>query len=201
MLIPTNATRQELLRLKRREQIALRGHKLLKDRQEQLLRILLFYIDEVKRLRKEVFKETRETLKYLNSALFLEKPLFLENLIINQFFNVELKEEAIFLLNIKAKLYDFNILVKEKILPFYQTSSLFDIALEKLNFLIKKLGRLAALLKIVALLSYEIEKTRRRVNALEYRLIPQMRRAIRYISFRLQEYERENIIRIMRIKK
>jgi V/A-type H+/Na+-transporting ATPase subunit D len=201
MLIPTNATRQELLRLKRREQIALRGHKLLKDRQEQLLRILLFYIDEVKRLRKEVFKETRETLKYLNSALFLEKPLFLENLIINQFFNVELKEEAIFLLNIKAKLYDFNILVKEKILPFYQTSSLFDIALEKLNSLIKKLGRLAALLKIVALLSYEIEKTRRRVNALEYRLIPQMRRAIRYISFRLQEYERENIIRIMRIKK
>jgi|UniRef100_A0A7V6CMH3 V/A-type H+-transporting ATPase subunit D len=201
MLIPTNATRQELLRLKRREQIALRGHKLLKDRQEQLLRILLFYIDEVKRLRKEVFKETRETLKYLNSALFLEKPLFLENLIINQFFNVELKEEAIFLLNIKAKLYDFNILVKEKILPFYQTSSLFDIALEKLNSLIKKLGRLAALLKIVALLSYEIEKTRRRVNALEYRLIPQMRSAIRYISFRLQEYERENIIRIMRIKK
>jgi V/A-type H+-transporting ATPase subunit D len=201
MLIPTNATRQELLRLKRREQIALRGHKLLKDRQEQLLRILLFYIDEVKRLRKEVFKETRETLKYLNSALFLEKPLFLENLIINQFFNVELKEETIFLLNIKAKLYDFNILVKEKILPFYQTSSLFDIALEKLNSLIKKLGRLAALLKIVALLSYEIEKTRRRVNALEYRLIPQMRSAIRYISFRLQEYERENIIRIMRIKK
>jgi V/A-type H+-transporting ATPase subunit D len=201
MLIPTNATRQELLRLKRREQIALRGHKLLKDRQEQLLRILLFYIDEVKRLRKEVFKETRETLKYLNSALFLEKPLFLENLIINQFFNVELKEETIFLLNIKAKLYDFNILVKEKILPFYQTSPLFDIALEKLNSLIKKLGRLAALLKIVALLSYEIEKTRRRVNALEYRLIPQMRSAIRYISFRLQEYERENIIRIMRIKK
>ncbi len=201
MLIPTNATRQELLRLKRREQIALRGHKLLKDRQEQLLRILFSYIDEVKKLRREVYEETKETLKYLNSSLFLEKPLFLENLIINQFFNVEIKEEIVSLLNIKARLYDFNILVKEKILPFYQTSSLFDIALEKLNSLIKKLGRLAALLKIIALLSYEIEKTRRRVNALEYRVIPQMRSAIRYISLRLQEYERENIVRIMRIKK
>ncbi|MEO0130785.1 MAG: V-type ATP synthase subunit D [candidate division WOR-3 bacterium] len=201
MLIPTNATRQELLRLKKREIIAVRGHKLLKDRQEQLLRILLSYIEEVKKLRKEVYEETKEVLKYLNSSFFLEKRIFYENLLINQTYEVSIKESIIPLLNIKTTLYDFDLLEKEKILPSYQTSSLLDIALEKLNSLIKKLGRLASLLKIVAILSKEIEKTRRRVNALEYRLIPQMRSAIRYISFRLSEYERENLIRIMRIRK
>ncbi|MEO0087836.1 MAG: V-type ATP synthase subunit D, partial [candidate division WOR-3 bacterium] len=114
---------------------------------------------------------------------------------------ISIKESILPLLNIKTTLYDFDLLEKEKILPFYQTSSLLDIALEKLNLLIKKLGRLSTLLKIVAILSSEIEKTRRRVNALEYRLIPQMRSAIRYISLRLSEYERENLIRIMRIRK
>lgn len=201
MLIPTNATRQELLRLKRREIIAVRGHKLLKDRQEQLLRILLSYIEEVKKLRKEVYEETKEVLKYLNSSFFLEKRIFYENLLLNQNYELSVKERIMPLLNIKATLYDFDIIEKEKIIPFYQTSPLFDIALEKLNSLIKKLGRLSTLLKIVAILSSEIEKTRRRVNALEYRVIPQMRSAIRYISFRLSEYERENLIRIMRIRK
>ncbi len=201
MLIPTNATRQELLRLKRREIIAVRGHKLLKDRQEQLLRILLSYIEEVKKLRREVYEETKEILKYLNSAFLLEKRIFYENLFINQSYQLSTKENIMPLLNIKVILYDFEILEKEKILPFYQTSSLLDIAFEKLNSLIKKLGRLSTLLKIVAILSSEIEKTRRRVNALEYRVIPQIRNAIRYISFRLSEYERENLIRIMRIRK
>lgn len=201
MLIPINATRQELLRLKKREIIAIRGHKLLKDRQEQLLRILLSHIEEVKKLRKEVYEETKEVLKYLNSSFFLEKRIFYENILINQNFQLLIRENIIPLLNIKATLYDFTILEKERILPFYQTSSLFEQALEKLNSLIKKLGRLSTLLKIVAILSYEIEKTRRRVNALEYRLIPQIKSAIRYISFRLSEYERENLIRIMRIRK
>ncbi|MCS7249457.1 MAG: V-type ATP synthase subunit D [candidate division WOR-3 bacterium] len=201
MLIPLNATRQELLRLKKREIIAVRGHKLLKDRQEQLLRILLSYIEEIKKLRKEVYEETKEVLKYLSSSFLLEKEIFYENIFINQNYELSIKESIIPLLNIKTTLYDFSILEKEKLFPFYQTSSLFDIALEKLNSLIKKLGRLSALLKIVAILSYEIEKTRRRVNALEYHLIPKIRSAIRYISFRLSEYERENLIRIMRIRK
>lgn len=201
MLIPTNATRQELLRLKKREIIAIRGHKLLKDRQEQLLRILLSYVEEVKKLRREVYKETKEVLKYLLSSLYLEKRIFYENLLINQSYEISIKESILPLLNIKTILYDFEIVEKEKILPFYQTSSLLDIALEKISSLIKKLGKLASLLKIVAILSQEIEKTRRRVNALEYRVIPQIRSAIRYISFRLSEYERENLIRIMRIRK
>ncbi|MCX7836887.1 MAG: V-type ATP synthase subunit D [candidate division WOR-3 bacterium] len=201
MLIPLNATRQELLRLKKREIIAVRGHKLLKDRQEQLLRILLSYIEEIKKLRKEVYEETKEVLKYLSSSFLLEKEIFYENIFINQNYELSIKESIVSLLNIKTTLYDFSILEKEKLFPFYQTSSLFDIALEKLNSLIKKLGRLSALLKIVAILSYEIEKTRRRVNALEYHLIPKIRSAIRYISFRLSEYERENLIRIMRIRK
>lgn len=185
----------ELIRLKKRLIFAYRGHKLLKDKQEELTRHFLKIIEETKELRKKVEKEYSEIEKN-----FIESQMTLNPEIIN--YAVSLPEmkfsfETYKLMNLN--LPKFNVEVKKpEINPFIPFG---------LNYVIQKfcgffplLIKLSEKEKSVELIAYELQRTRRRVNALEYILIPSLKETIKFISDRLNELERSNITRLMKIK-
>lgn len=200
MRLSINPTRMELIRLRRRLTFALRGHKLLKDKQEQLMREFLLTLSETKELRERVehklsliyktFLQARieMTKEDIESAISLSKV----NL------NVEL------LLTPKMNLRVPKIIIKEFKLDsnygYTNTTGNLDLAFYHFSEVIPLILLLAEKEKTLELLSFELEKTRRRVNALEYVLIPSIRETIKFISEKLSETERDTRIRLMKIK-
>lgn len=199
MRLRVNPNRMELLRLRRRFAIAERGHKLLEDKLDELMRIFLKSIEEAKRLQEEVDKDTQDaflTLLLAKASMskedFWEAVKSKENLKIG-FTTKRIMNLTLPSITIEKMPFLFNY-------DFIKTSSELDIALLKFQKLIPHLIRLAELHKVCAILSSEIERTRRRTNALEYILIPSIKETIDYINDRLSELERANITRLMRIK-
>ena len=197
-----NPTRMEMTRLKGRLKTAVRGHKLLKDKSDETIRKFMIYIKENKRLREEIEKELGEALRYfmLSSAVTTSQVM----------------EEAVAMPSVSLKLEtgEMNIMgvdvptikilendVKE-LYPysFASVSAELDGSISNLSKLMEKLVRLAEVEKICNMLADEIEKNRRRVNALEYVLIPQFEETIKYISMKLDENDRSNTVRLMKVK-
>jgi V/A-type H+-transporting ATPase subunit D len=104
------------------------------------------------------------------------------------------------IMNINVPLFNIQELNIEKHYDFFKTSAQLDFVVAGAKDYIQSLLKLARLLKTLDILSYEIERTRRRVNALEYILIPSIQETIRYITQKLNEFERGNLVRLMRVK-
>ena len=104
------------------------------------------------------------------------------------------------IMNVKVPEFEIKELKIEKRYDFFKTSAQLDLAVAAAPEYIKSLLKLAQLLKTLEILSFEIERTRRRVNALEYMLIPSIQDTIRYITQKLNEFERGNLVRLMRVK-
>lgn len=194
-----NPTRMELRRLKDRLKTAERGHKLLKDKSDEMVRQFLTLIRENKRLREEIEGEVAEALRLF--SLSAGQPL--ETL------------QAIALPTLAASITVGTKNVMGVDVPYMQTSRVGDVELPyalcaapaelddavlKLTELADKLLHLAEVEKTCNMLADEIEKNRRRVNALEYVMIPQLQETIKYILMKLDENERASIVRLMKVK-
>lgn len=195
----------ELTKLRKRLVTATRGHKLLKDKQDELMRRFIEVVRLNKQLRVEVEKELQESFKDFLLASAVMSPEFMEQAVSypKESISVEIKTKNIMSVNVPVMNFIRKLEDDEgSIYPygFVQTSSELDDAISKLFGIMSKLLRLAEIEKTTQLMADEIEKTRRRVNALEHRTIPELEETIRYIRMKLDENERSTITRLMKVK-
>jgi len=187
----------ELLRLRRRLVLAERGHTLLKEKLEEIMRRFLELIRELYDLQEKI--QTKLEKIFLSFALVRARTAKKElmDLLPEGQLTLEIHRERILNLSIprftikRLKISDYD---------FLNTESELDIGLKNARELLPDLMQLARLWKAVELLSHEIETTRRRVNALEHILIPNIKETISYISGRLEEMERSYQVQLMRVK-
>lgn len=197
-------TRMELSTLKDRLQLSTRGHKLLKDKQDELMRQFITLIKENNALRDEVERELTDAMQEFVVAKSLINESFIEELFIGSETDVELNIHEKNVMSVRVPQMDFN--VKEPDVSsdiqygYLNSSSELDKAIERIEGVLPKLLKLSEIEKTCQLMADEIEKTRRRVNALEYRMIPQLEETIRYIQLKLEENERSAIVRMMKVK-
>lgn len=201
--LAVNPTRMELTRIKRRLVTAKRGHKLLKDKRDEMVRQFILIIKENYTLRKEVERELSFALRDFALARAVMDPLALEEAVLYPARRAELEMGERNILSVHVP----TIRVKEESLKetvlsygFAETSAQLDGAIATLADLLPKLVRLAEIEKTCNLLADEIEKTRRRVNALEYVMIPQFEETVRFITMKLDENERGALTRLMKVK-
>ena len=204
-ILNVNPTRMELTKLKKRLATSTRSHKLLKDKQDELMRQFINLIKYNNTLRKEVEAELEGSLKDFVMARAVMSSEFLEEAIAcpKEHITVEVGEKNVMsvpgpVMNFKRELEGD----EGSIFPygFANTSSELDDAISKLYSILPKLLELAEVEKSGQLMADEIEKTRRRVNALEYMTIPQLKETIRYIRMKLDENERAATTRLMKVK-
>ncbi|MDU7163383.1 MAG: V-type ATP synthase subunit D [Anaerococcus vaginalis] len=199
-------TRMNLNTLKKRLATSKRGYKLLKDKQDELMRQFLEKIRENKRLREEVEADLKESSKGFLMASSFMSPEFLEEAVSfpTQKIGVDIRVKNV--MSVRIPQMEFKIdkggNENASIYPYglAQTSADLDLAIRGLTKVMDKLLTLAELEKSTQLMADEIEGTRRRVNALEYRTIPDLEETIKYIRAKLEENERATISRLMKVK-
>ena len=198
--INVNPNRMELSRLKKRLSVAKRGHKLLKDKQDALIKAFLEKARSGKELREKVEKELAECYGTFVLSRAQTTPEILEQALMFPGAKSTLTVQWHNVMSVMVPEYD----VKQEGNPvnygFVNIPLLLDAALEQFSKLIVSLLNLAAEEKAIRLMAGEIERTRRRVNALEYVMIPDLVETIRYISMKLDEQERSTLSRLMKIK-
>ena len=191
--ITVSPTRMELTRLKGKLRTAQRGHKLLKDKRDELMKQFLDTVREVRALRAEVEEDLMTVHKSFTVASALMSSEALEQALLYPKQSVELTMSFKNIMSVNVPVYDFQTKTKSDsdIYPygFAATSGELDTAVDALGKVFQKMLKLA-----------EIEKTRRRVNALEYVMIPDTQEAIRYITMKLDENDRATTTRLMKVK-
>ena len=206
-----NPTRMELTRLKKRLKTARRGHKLLKDKRDELMKQFLDVVKENKRLRLQVEEGvTRMYGSFIVASAKLGDAAVSEALMAPRTYGVlSVGRKNIMSVNVPLFSYEIKAATKSgeggddtDIYPYgfaYTTADL-DLAVEESTALLPLMIRLAEVEKTADMLADEIEKTRRRVNALEYIMIPQFEAKIKEITLKLEENERGNTTRLMKVK-
>lgn len=200
MILRVNPNRMELIRLRRRLAIAIRGHKLLQDKLEEMMRrflTLIKDIDQAKADFQEKHQELSQDLLYCRITSSLSE---FQNTLSKIESRLSISISSSRIMNVNVPQFNMQKLEIEKKYDFFKTSAQLDLVIAKADNYIKSLFKLAQLFKTLEIMSYEIERTRRRVNALEYMLIPSIRDTIRYITQKLNEFERGNLVRLMRVK-
>ena len=200
-----NPTRMELTRLKKRLTTATRGHKLLKDKQDELMRRFIDLVKYNNELRKDVEDKLKNSLKDFVMARALMSSEILEEAIMYPKEKISLDVNIKNIMSVNVPEMKFKRLLEDdngSIYPYgySNTSAELDDAIEKLYSILPKLLELAEVEKSTQLMADEIEKTRRRVNALEYMTIPQLEETIKYIQMKLEENERGALTRLMKVK-
>lgn len=199
-----NPTRMELTRLKGRLKTAMRGHKLLKDKRDEMMRQFMDIVRKNRALRKRVEEGLEQANAAFTVASAVMSPEMLEQALLYPKQSVELDVTFRNIMSVDVPVYHYKTANEDptEIYPygFFQTSGELDDAIDALGKVFQDMLELAEVEKTMQLLAQEIEKTRRRVNALEYVLIPQMQRSIRYITMKLDENERGNTTRLMKVK-
>jgi V/A-type H+-transporting ATPase subunit D len=200
MKLDVNSTRMELMRLKKRLAVAQRGHKLLKDKQDELMRQFMEIIEETRKMRATVEKELSGILKrfiHINSYMGPER---VEEALVLPSIRMSLDVAVVSIMNVKVPKITFEEEGALRCYGYAGTSGELDLYLLELRELFKDMIRLAQNEKWAELLADELVKTRRRVNALEYVLIPNIEETVRYITIKLDEMERSNLSRLMKVK-
>lgn len=200
--INVNPTRMELKKLKARLTTAVRGHKLLKDKSDEMVRRFSVLIKENKRLRDEVETELSQTLKLFAAARSVTPAYKAEAAFAAP--SVLLKAECGTgtIMGVDVPLITLESDNGNGNLPyaFTEITGEADYSVERAAQLLPKMVKLAEVEKSVRLLADEIERNKRRVNALEYVMIPQLEETIKYIKDKLDENERAAIVRLMKVK-
>ena len=197
-----NPTRMELTRIKRRLVTARRGHKLLKDKRDEMVRRFIALVRENYRLRKEVEKELGFALSGFAMARAVVEPAFMEEALLSPARSIAVDMKIDSILSVRVPRLTTKEEETQNTLSYglAETSAQLDGAIESLVEVLPKLIKLAEVEKTCELLADEIEKTRRRVNALEYVMIPNFVETIRFITMKLDENERGNLTRLMKVK-
>lgn len=199
-----NPTRMELSRLKKQLKTAVRGHKLLKDKRDELMRQFLELIRENKALREEVEKEIKsayENFVIAGSAMSREE---LDAALLYPKQEAYLEVGTKNVMSVDIPVFDVKTRTEDTSdifsYGFATTSFELDDAVLKMSELLPKMLRLAEIEKSTQRMSIEIEKTRRRVNALEHVLIPRYSETIKFITMKLEESDRSSRTRLMKVK-
>lgn len=197
-----NPTRMELKKLKTRLTTAVRGHKLLKDKSDEMIRRFSLLIRENKRLRDEVEQQLSDTLRQFSVARSVTPAYRAETAFSMPSVAVSAECEVASVMGVEVPKIS---VVNEKRadgLPYAypEITSEADYSVSKAAALLPKMAALAETEKTVRMLADEIERNKRRVNALEYVMIPQLEETIKYIKSKLDENERAAVIRLMKVK-
>ena len=201
-VINVNPTRMEMNNLKKKLVTAIKGHRLLKDKRDELMRQFMDEIKECSKLRYEV----EETIKAINTKLAIINSLNPKQVIEVAFMNtkqelsLEIEEKNV--MSVKIPQYKTNAKYREGSsysYSFFTTPWETDECVAQLNKIFPKMLTLAQKEKACLLMASEIEKTRRRVNALEHIMLPRYKDTIRFISMKLEENERSTIARLMKV--
>ena len=191
-------------KLKGRLKTARRGHKLLKDKRDELMRQFLAVVKENREMRTRVEEGISAAFASMEVAGALMSPEMMAQALLYPRQSVELSMQFRNIMSVDVPLYQFKTKNSDKseIYPygFAQTSGELDDALTELSSVFEDMLHLAQVEKTMQLLADEIEKTRRRVNALEYVMIPDLERNIRYISMKLEENENATKVRLLKVK-
>lgn len=199
-----NPTRMELTRLKNKLVTARRGHKLLKDKRDELMRQFLLLVRENKELREKVEAGIREA----NQSFAIARTGMSEEAVRVAFMSpkqeVLLEASTRNVMSVDVPVYSFRTRTSDEndiySYGYAFTSGDLDDGVGRLGELLPDLLLLAQSEKSCQLMAAEIEKTRRRVNALEHVLIPEMEESIKFITMKLDENERSSQIRLMKVK-
>ena len=200
-----NPTRMELSRLKIRLKTAVRGHKLLKDKQDELMRQFIEMIKHNKKLREKVEVMLQNSFKDFLLSRGVMSDEMLENAVAypKEKIGLTIKKKNIMSVNVPQMTFvrnEENSVGSMYPYGYAQTSADLDDAIDGLSNVMSELLELSEVEKACQLMADEVEKTRRRVNALEYMTIPQLEETIRFIQMKLDENERGSITRLMKVK-
>jgi V/A-type H+-transporting ATPase subunit D len=200
MILRVNPNRMELLRLRRRLALAQRGHKLLQDKLEEMMRRFLGLLKNIDQAKEDFQKKNAVLIRdLLYCRITNSQDNFQESLSkINTKISIDV--QTVRIMNVRTPIFNIEELEIDKQYDFFKTSAQLDLVVAGAKDYIQALLKLAEILKTLDILSDEIERTRRRVNALEYMLIPSISDTIRYITQKLNELERGNLVRLMRVK-
>jgi V/A-type H+-transporting ATPase subunit D len=197
-----NPTRMELKKLKARLSTAVRGHKLLKDKADEMIRRFTIILREAKSLREEVEAELSAVLKQFSIARSVTPAFEAETAFSMPSVAVKAECATESIMGVDVPKVE---LVREKRadgLPYAysEITGEADYSVQKASELLPKIVALAQTEKAVRMLATEIERNKRRVNALEYVMIPQLEETIKYIKDKLDENERAAVVRLMKVK-
>lgn len=195
-----NPTRVNLLSLRKRVKTAQRGHKLLKDKRDGLMKHFMELIRETKTVREEVEKEMSDIFRDFLKAGAIMSPSAMEAALLASTAKLMLEVQTKNVMSVHIPKFEAEFTGKAVGFTTVGTSSALETALQKLQDLFPKLLKIAELEKAAEALADEIEKTRRRVNTLEYRMIPDLKDTVRFITMKLEESARDTLVSVMRIK-
>ncbi len=197
-----NPTRMELKKLKARLSTAVRGHKLLKDKSDEMVRRFSVIIRECKRLREEVERGLSATLRQFSVARAVTPAFEAETAFLMPTAKVRLECEVESIMGVEVPTVRVQEETQGQGLPYAysEITSEVDQSVLMASRLLPKMVQLAQTEKAVRRLADEIERNKRRVNALEYVMIPQLQETIKYIKDKLDENERAAVVRLMKVK-
>ncbi len=204
MIEGINPTRMELLKLKDREKLAVKGHSLLKEKRNALIMEFFNILERVKGSREDVEKTLKQAYKDLTAAQIVMGDLAVKKSAMSVKESVEVDIDSRSIMGVVVPVIDSDIhqrTMVERGYGFLDTSVKLDEAARKFEESIKLIIELGEIEKTIKLLAGEIESTKRRVNALEHIIIPKLENTVKYIEMRLEEMERENFVRLKMIKK
>ncbi|MBO5199999.1 MAG: V-type ATP synthase subunit D [Clostridia bacterium] len=203
-VLNVNPTRMELTRLKKQLTTAVRGHKLLKDKRDELMRQYLELIRVNRKLREEVENEIAEANSYFVRASGVMSKESLDVALLCPKQEVYLEVDTKNVMSVEIPVFDVTTRTSDNSdiysYGFASTSFELDAAIDKMNALLPRMLKLAETEKATQRMAVEIEKTRRRVNALEHVMIPRYRDTIRMITEKLEENDRSSRARLMKVK-
>lgn len=199
-LLHVNPTRMALMDLKRRTKAAQRGHKLLKDKQDGLMQQFLAIIRDAKRLRTEVEERLGDAFRQFLMASAWLSDAELENALSSPQATIALSVETKSVMSVKIPFFTVHKEGRIRTYGYAGTNALLDEAVKTLDEVFELLIALAQVEKQAESMAIELETTRRRVNALEHKMIPDLRDTVKFIKMKLDESERAGIIGTMRVK-
>jgi V/A-type H+-transporting ATPase subunit D len=204
MLEGVNPTRMELLKLKDREKLAVKGHGLLKEKRNALIMEFFNILERVKGSRDEVEKKMAEAFEDLTTAQIVMGDLAVKKAAVSVKESVKVDIDSRSVMGVVVPILEAETAQRNMVqrgYGFVDTSAKLDEAARKFEESITLILELAEIEKTIVLLAEEIESTKRRVNALEHIIIPRVENTVKYIEMRLEEMERENFVRLKMIKK
>lgn len=200
MLLRVNPNRMEFLKLKRRLIVAKRGHKLLKNKRDALIQEFIRVAKEDKEIREELEEKLMKCYGIFSNVSSLMSKITLEETLMFPKIKSEAEISYKNIMSVNVPKFKFKSNGNYFSYSLVDTTAEIDSALNNFYEILPLMLNLAELDKTVTLLANEIEKTRRRVNALEYVLIPDLEETIKFITMKLDEMARSNSSAIMRIK-
>jgi V/A-type H+-transporting ATPase subunit D len=204
MIEGVNPTRMELLKLKQREKLAVKGHSLLKEKRNALIMEFFNILERVKGSRENVSEKLQEAYQDLTAAQIIMGDLAVKKAAMSVTESVDVDIDSRSVMGVVVPLIESETAqrtIVERGYGFMDTSVKLDEAAKKFEKSIQLIIELGEIEKTIMLLAGEIESTKRRVNALEHIIIPRLENTVKYIEMRLEEMERENFVRLKMIKK